>query len=121
MLGAIAKKIFGSANDRRLKTYQPKVKAINAQEPEVSSLSDEALRARTQEFRDQLAAGRTVDDLLVPAFATVREAAKRTLGQRHFDVQLIGGMVLHEGAIAEMRTGEGKTSRRHPRGVPECA
>ena len=109
MLGAIAKKIFGSANDRRLKTYQPKVKAINAQEPEVSSLSDEALRARTQEFRDQLAAGRALDDVLVPAFATVREAAKRTLGQRHFDVQLIGGMVLHEGAIAEMRTGEGKT------------
>jgi preprotein translocase subunit SecA len=109
MLGAIAKKIFGSANDRRLKTYQPKVKAINALEPEVSSLSDEALRARTQEFRDQLSAGVTVEDLLVPAFATVREAAKRTLGQRHFDVQLIGGMVLHEGAIAEMRTGEGKT------------
>ncbi|MFY9629315.1 MAG: preprotein translocase subunit SecA [Methylocystis sp.] len=109
MLGAIARKIFGSANDRRLKTYQPKVKAINALEPEVSSLSDEALRARTQEFREQLAAGKSLDELLVPAFATVREAAKRTLGQRHFDVQLIGGMVLHEGAIAEMRTGEGKT------------
>jgi preprotein translocase subunit SecA len=109
MLGAIAKKIFGSANDRRLKTYQPKVKAINALEAEVAQLSDEALRARTEEFRQQLAAGRTLDDLLVPAFATVREAAKRTLGQRHFDVQLIGGMVLHEGGIAEMRTGEGKT------------
>ncbi len=109
MLGAIARKIFGSANDRRLKTYQPKVRAINALEPEVSSLSDEALRARTQEFREQLAAGKSLDELLVPAFATVREAAKRTLGQRHFDVQLIGGMVLHEGAIAEMRTGEGKT------------
>ena len=109
MLGAIARKIFGSANDRRLKTYQPKVRAINALEPEVSSLSDEALRARTQEFREQLAAGKSLDELLVPAFATVREAAKRTLGQRHFDVQLIGGMVLHEGEIAEMRTGEGKT------------
>ena len=109
MFGALAKKIFGSANERRLKTYQPKVKAINALEPEVAALSDEALRARTQEFRDQLAAGKTLDDLLAPAFATVREAARRTLGQRHFDVQLIGGMVLHEGGIAEMRTGEGKT------------
>jgi preprotein translocase subunit SecA len=109
MLGALAKKIFGSANDRRLKTYAPKVKAINALEPEIEALSDEALRARTQLFRDRLAAGETLDDLLVEAFATVREAAKRTLKQRHFDVQLIGGMVLHEGAIAEMRTGEGKT------------
>jgi preprotein translocase subunit SecA len=109
MFGALAKKIFGSANERRLKTYQPKVRAINALEPEVAALSDEALRARTQEFREQFAAGRTLDDLLVPAFATVREAARRTLGQRHFDVQLIGGMVLHEGGIAEMRTGEGKT------------
>ena len=74
-----------------------------------SALSDEALRARTEEFRKQLADGTTLDDILVPAFATVREAAKRTLGQRHFDVQLIGGMVLHEGKIAEMKTGEGKT------------
>ena len=97
MFGALAKKIFGSANERRLKTYQPKVRAINALEPEVAALSDEALRARTQEFREQFAAGRTLDDLLVPAFATVREAARRTLGQRHFDVQLIGGMVLHDG------------------------
>ncbi len=109
MLGALARKIFGSANDRRLKTYAPKVAAINALEAEVAALSDEALRARTQEFRDQIAAGRTLDELLAPAFATVREAARRTLGQRHFDVQLIGGMVLHEGAISEMRTGEGKT------------
>jgi preprotein translocase subunit SecA len=109
MLGALAKKIFGSANDRRLKTYAPKVKAINALEPQIEALTDEELRARTQQFRDRLAAGETLDDLLVEAFATVREAAKRTLGQRHFDVQLIGGMVLHEGAIAEMRTGEGKT------------
>ena len=109
MFGALAKKIFGSANERRLKTYQPKVRAINALEPEVAALSDEALRARTQEFREQFAAGKSLDDLLVPAFATVREAARRTLGQRHFDVQLIGGMVLHEGGIAEMRTGEGKT------------
>ncbi|HMK88847.1 MAG TPA: preprotein translocase subunit SecA [Methylocystis sp.] len=109
MLGAIARKIFGSANERRLKTYAPKVKAINALEAEVAQLSDEGLRARTDEFRAEFAAGKRLDDLLVPAFATVREAAKRTLGQRHFDVQLIGGMVLHEGGIAEMRTGEGKT------------
>ncbi|MBI3275199.1 MAG: preprotein translocase subunit SecA [Methylocystis sp.] len=109
MLGALAKKFFGSANERRLKTYAPRVTAINALEAEVAALSDDALRARTQEFREQLANGASLDDLLVPAFATVREAAKRTLGQRHFDVQLIGGMVLHEGAIAEMRTGEGKT------------
>ena len=109
MLGALAKKIFGSVNDRRLKTYAPKVAAINALEPEMVALSDEQLRARTDEFKAELAAGKTLDDILVPAFATVREAAKRTLGQRHFDVQLIGGMVLHEGAIAEMKTGEGKT------------
>lgn len=109
MLGALAKKIFGTANDRRLKTYAPKVKAINALEPQLAALTDEELKHRTVAFREQLAAGKTLDDLLIPAFATVREAAKRTLGQRHFDVQLIGGMVLHEGAIAEMRTGEGKT------------
>ncbi len=109
MIGALARKFFGSANDRRVKGYQSRVKAINALEPEIAALSDEALRARTAEFRQQLAGGATLDDILVPAFATVREAAKRTLGQRHFDVQLIGGMVLHEGDIAEMKTGEGKT------------
>jgi preprotein translocase subunit SecA len=109
MIGALARKFFGSANDRRVKGYQPRVDAINALEPEVAALSDEALKARTAEFRQQLADGKTLDDILVPAFATVREAAKRTLGQRHFDVQLIGGMVLHEGDIAEMKTGEGKT------------
>src|SRR5487761_1439126 len=109
MIGALARKFFGSANDRRVKGYQARVDAINALEPEIAALSDEALKARTVEFRSQLAEGKTLDDLLVPAFATVREAAKRTLGQRHFDVQLIGGMVLHEGDIAEMKTGEGKT------------
>ena len=110
MIGALARKFFGSANDRRVKGYQSRVNAINALEPELAALSDEALKARTAEFRAQLADGKTtLDDLLVPAFATVREAAKRTLGQRHFDVQLIGGMVLHEGDIAEMKTGEGKT------------
>src|SRR5471032_3073582 len=109
MIGALARKFFGSANDRRIKGYQPRVDAINALEPEVAALSDDALKARTAEFRKELADGKTLDDILVPAFAIVREAAKRTLGQRHFDVQLIGGMVLHEGDIAEMKTGEGKT------------
>ena len=109
MFGSIAKKIFGSSNDRRLKSYRGRVAAVNALEPEVAALSDAELAARTGQFREQLAAGATLDDILVPAFATVREAAKRVLGQRHFDVQLVGGMVLHEGAIAEMRTGEGKT------------
>ena len=109
MLGSLAKKIFGTANDRRLKTYTSRVAAINALEPQIVALSDEALRARTDEFRAELEAGKKIEDLLVPAFATVREAARRAIGQRHFDVQLIGGMVLNEGAIAEMRTGEGKT------------
>ncbi len=109
MLGSLARKVFGSSNDRRLKRYVPRVAAVNALEAEVAALSDEALAGRTAQFRAELAAGKTLDDLLVPAFATVREAAKRVLGQRHFDVQLVGGMVLHEGAIAEMRTGEGKT------------
>ena len=108
-LASIARKVFGSSNDRRLKTYAPKVAAINALEPELEALSDDALRARTDDFRRQIAEGVDLDKLLVPAFATVREAGKRTLGQRHFDVQLIGGMVLHDGAIAEMKTGEGKT------------
>jgi preprotein translocase subunit SecA len=109
MFGSIAKMIFGSSNERRLKTYKPQVAAINALEPEMAALSDDELRGQTEKFRAELAAGKDLDDLLVPAFATVREAAKRVLGQRHFDVQLIGGMVLHEGAIAEMKTGEGKT------------
>ena len=107
--GALAAKIFGSSNDRRLKPYAAKVEAINALEPEIEALTDDELRARTETFKQQIRDGATVDDLLVPAFATVREAAKRTLGQRHFDVQLIGGMVLHDGRISEMKTGEGKT------------
>src|ERR1700743_3646322 len=109
MIGALARKVFGSAHDPRVKGYQARVDAINAMEPEVAALSDEALQARTAEFKKQLADGKTLDDILVPAFATVREAAKRTLGQRHFDVHCIVGMVLHEGDIAEMKTGEGKT------------
>src|SRR6202049_306546 len=109
IIGALARKFCGSANDRRIKGYQPRVDAINALEPEVAALSDGALKARTAEFRQQLEGGKALDDILVPGFATVREASKRTLGQRHFDVQLIGGMVLHDGKIAEMKTGEGKT------------
>ena len=109
MIGALARKLFGSANDRRIRSYQPNVDAINALEKELEALSDEALRARTDQLKKEVAEGKSLDDVLVPAFATVREAAKRTLCQRHFDVQLIGGMVLHEGGIAEMKTGEGKT------------
>jgi preprotein translocase subunit SecA len=109
VVAAIARRIFGSVNDRRIKKLQPMVDAINALEAEVEALSDDDLRARTDQFRTEYANGRSLDDLMVPAFATVREAAKRTLGQRHFDVQLIGGMVLNDRAIAEMRTGEGKT------------
>ncbi|OEO30551.1 preprotein translocase subunit SecA [Devosia insulae DS-56] len=109
VLAAIAKAIFGSANDRQVKKYLPRVAAINALEPEFEKLTDEQLKAKTQEFRDQLAAGKSLDDILEPAFATVREASKRVLGMRHFDVQLIGGMVLNNRSIAEMKTGEGKT------------
>ena len=107
--GGLARKIFGSSNDRRIKAMRPRVEAINAMENEMVALSDAELVARTARFREDLANGAKLDDLLVPAFATVREASKRALGMRHFDVQLIGGMVLHEGSIAEMRTGEGKT------------
>src|SRR3954449_13273986 len=109
MFAGLARKFFGSANERQIKGYRPRVEAINALEPEMKALSDDALRERTAEFRKQLAEGKTLDDILVPAFATVREAAKRVIGQRHFDVQMIGGMILHEGKIAEMKTGEGKT------------
>ncbi len=108
-IGTIASKFFGSANERKLRAYENRIAEIGALEPELEALSDAALRARTNELRARLKEGAALDDLLVPAFATVREAAKRTLGQRHFDVQLVGGMVLHEGRIAEMKTGEGKT------------
>jgi preprotein translocase subunit SecA len=109
MFDGFLRKLFGSSNERRIKGYRPRVDEINALEGELEKLTDDALRARTDEFRKQLADGKTLDEILVPAFATCREAAKRTLGQRHFDVQLIGGMILHEGRIAEMKTGEGKT------------
>ena len=109
MFASIARAIFGSANDRSLKSYQRRVPAINALEPAMAALSDDALRGKTQEFRARLEKGETLDALLPEAFAVVREAGKRTLGQRHFDVQMVGGMVLHDGKISEMKTGEGKT------------
>ena len=102
-------KVFGSKNERELKQIQPLVEKINALEPEVQALQDEQLKARTAEFRQRLDQGETLDDLLPEAFATVREASMRILKMRHFDVQLIGGIVLHQGKIAEMKTGEGKT------------
>ncbi|HEY5210737.1 MAG TPA: preprotein translocase subunit SecA [Stellaceae bacterium] len=109
MIGGLARRLFGSANDRYIRSLGATVEEINALEPEVQKLSDDELAARTVAFRDRLAQGETLDDLLPDAFATVREAAKRVLGQRHFDVQMLGGLVLHKGQIAEMKTGEGKT------------
>ncbi len=109
MIGSLARKLFGSANDRYVKRQYKIVEQINSLEPTIAPLSDEQLRAKTDEFRARLKQGETLDDLLPEAFAVVREAAKRTLGQRHYDVQLIGGIVLHRGQIAEMKTGEGKT------------
>ena len=103
------KKIFGSSNDRKVKAMLGRVARINVLEPKMAALSNEALRAKTDEFKARFAAGESLDDLMHEAFAVVREAAKRTIGQRHFDVQMVGGMVLHKGGIAEMKTGEGKT------------
>ncbi|MBU6418939.1 MAG: preprotein translocase subunit SecA [Proteobacteria bacterium] len=109
MLSSLARAVFGSSNDRALKSFKRRVAAINALEPQMAALDDAALAAKTQEFKARLEQGEGLDDLLEEAFAVVREASKRVLGMRHFDVQLIGGMVLHEGRIAEMKTGEGKT------------
>ncbi len=109
MLGGIAKAIFGSSNDRYVKSLQKTVDRISGFEPTISALTDAELANQTAVFRERLASGAELDDLLPEAFATVREAAKRTLGQRHYDVQMVGGIVLHRGEIAEMRTGEGKT------------
>jgi len=109
MFARIARAVLGTSNDRALKAYRRRVAAINALEPEIAALDDEALRGKTAAFRARLDAGETLDDLLPEAFAVVREAARRVLGMRHFDVQLIGGMVLHDGRISEMKTGEGKT------------
>ena len=109
MFSGLLKKLFGTRNDRLIRQYSQTVRRINALEPEISALSDEALKGKTAEFRQRVANGETLDALLPEAFAVVREAGKRVHGMRHFDVQLIGGMVLHDGRIAEMRTGEGKT------------
>src|SRR5689334_17383983 len=103
------KKIFGTSHERAVRRMKPKVEAINKLEKDMKKLSDAELRAKTAEFREKLDNGATLNDLLVPAFAVCREASVRALKMRHYDVQLIGGMVLHEGCIAEMRTGEGKT------------
>jgi len=109
MFQALAKRFFGSSNERKLKQFYRRIDEINALEPRFQPMSDDELRAMTPAFRERLAKGETLDNLLPEAFAVVREAAKRTLGQRHFDMQLVGGMVLHAGHIAEMKTGEGKT------------
>ena len=109
MVDAILAKIFGTKHEREMKALRPIIAAINELEPRMQQLSDEQLAAKTQEFKQKLANGATLDDLLVEAFAMVREAGRRVLNMRHFDVQLIGGIVLHRGKIAEMRTGEGKT------------
>ncbi|NNM57017.1 preprotein translocase subunit SecA [Acidocella sp.] len=109
MFASLARAVFGTSNDRALKGFRRRVAAIAAFEPALSALSDEALRAKTEEFRERLEKGESLDELLEEAFAVVREGAKRVLGLRHFDVQMIGGMVLHSGKISEMKTGEGKT------------
>src|SRR5690348_16194627 len=109
MFAAVAKSIFGSANDRYVRGLGKYVDAVNALEPTIQALSDDELRTQTDRFRERLANGEKLDDLLPEAFATVREAAVRVLGMRHFDVQLIGGIALHRGEISEMKTGEGKT------------
>src|SRR5690606_30447731 len=109
MFAGLAKSLFGSSNDRYVNGIRKIVDKINAFEPQLEALDDDGLRAQTQKFRDRLGAGETLDDILPEAFATVREASKRTLGMRHFDIQMIGGIVLHRGEIAEMATGEGKT------------
>ena len=109
MFDAVMKSFFGSSNDRYVKSMGKVVQQINALEPQIQQLDDDQLRAQTVKFREQVAGGKTLDDILPEAFATVREASIRVLGMRHFDTQMVGGIVLHRGEIAEMRTGEGKT------------
>src|SRR3981189_2662776 len=109
MLDSTLAKIFGTKHEREVKAMRPLIAAINDLEPQMQALTDEELAAQTVAFREQLAQGATLDDILVPAFATVREAGRRFLNMRHFDVQLIGGITLHRGSVAEMKTGEGKT------------
>ena len=109
MIGNILAKVIGTQNEREIKRLRPLVAEIGALEPQIQALTDEQLRQKTDEFKQRVSAGESLDDVLVEAFAVVREAGRRVLNMRHFDVQLIGGMVLHSGKIAEMKTGEGKT------------
>lgn len=109
MIGSILTKVFGSKNERVLKDIQPLVNQINELESQIEHLDDSALAAKTAEFRQRVEKGESLEDLLPETFAVIREASKRVLGERHFDVQLLGGVVLHRGCIAEMKTGEGKT------------
>src|SRR5688572_18415525 len=109
MIGGVIKKVFGTSHEREIKRIQPRVVRINALEPAMKKLSDAELRGKTAEFKQKLDNGAKLDDLMEEAFAVVREASVRTIGLRHYDVQFIGGAILHRGAIAEMRTGEGKT------------
>src|ERR1700682_2125964 len=109
MIDAILAKIFGTKNEREIKAMRPMIAAINDLEPAIQALSDAELAAKTPEFKERIANGATLDDLLVEAFAVGREVGRRTLNMRHFDVQLIGGIILHRGKISEMKTGEGKT------------
>ena len=109
MFAPLLRKVFGSKNDRDVKRMQKAVRSVNALEEQMQALSEEQLQAKTIEFRERLSQGETLNKILPEAFAVCREAGKRVMGMRHFDVQLIGGMALHEGKIAEMRTGEGKT------------
>src|SRR3990167_9275643 len=109
MITQLLSKMFGTANERKIKQLRPIVEKINSFEPAINALMDEDLAAKTNEFRERLSQGESLDDLLPEAFAVVREVSKRTTGQRHYDVQLMGGIVLHQGKIAEMKTGEGKT------------
>ena len=109
MFKSIAQKFFGTENQRLLKSFDPVIKEINGLEEEFQKLSDEEILNKTKQFKDNIKSGKTLDQVLPQAFANVREAAKRSLGQRHFDVQLIGGIILHKGMISEMKTGEGKT------------
>src|SRR3990170_2096496 len=109
MITGLLKKVFGSRNERLLRQYMHSVRAVNALEPAIAKLSDDALKAKTAEFKQRHANGETLDQLLPEAFAVVREVGKRALNMRHFDMQIVGGIALHQGKIAEMRTGEGKT------------
>jgi len=120
MIQKVLKAVFGSRNDRVIKRALPIVQRVNALEPEYARFDDAQLRAKTEEFRKRLSEGSALDDILPEAFANCREAAKRALGLRHYDVQLVGGWCLHQGSIAEMVTGEGQDPRRHAGGLPQC-